>query len=74
MLNENKKEYLPDFKDKTIATYGLKRAADSVGMKSSYVIPIFTLDEKFIGCLGMDYVSKEKINQRPVGTSTNKSW
>ena len=61
MLNDEQKGiFIPDFKDKTIATYGLKGAADSVGTKSSYVIPLFTLDEKFIGCLGMDYVTKKK--------------
>lgn len=61
MLNgEQKGIFINDFKDKKVATYGLKGAADSVGTKSSYVIPLFTLDEKFIGCLGMDYVSKKK--------------
>ena len=61
MLNgEQKGIFINDFKDKKVATYGLKGAADSVGTKSSYVIPLFTLDEKFIGCLGMDYVTKKK--------------
>ena len=61
MLNgEQKGIFIPDFRDKTIATYGLKGAADSVGTKSSYIIPMFTLDDKFIGCLGMDYVSRKK--------------
>ena len=61
MLNgEQKGIFINDFKDKKVATYGLKGAADSVGTKSSYVIPLFTLDEKFIGCLGMDYVSRKK--------------
>jgi len=61
MLNgEQKGIFIPDFKDKTIATYGLKGAAESVGTKSSYVIPMFTLDDKFVGSLGLDYVSKKK--------------
>ena len=61
MLNgEQKGIFINDFKDPKVATYGLKGAADSVGTKSSYVIPLFTLDEKFIGCLGMDYVSRKK--------------
>ena len=61
MLNgEQKGIFINDFKDTKVATYGLKGAADSVGTKSSYVIPLFTLDEKFIGCLGMDYVSRKK--------------
>lgn len=61
MLNDEQKGiFIPDFKDKTIATYGLKGAADSVGTKSSYVIPMFTLDDKFVGSLGVDYVTKKK--------------
>ena len=61
MLNDEQKGiYIPDFKDAKTKTYGLKGAADSVGTKSSYVIPMFTLDEKFVGCLGVDYVSKKK--------------
>ena len=61
MLNgEQKGIFINDFKDPKVATYGLKGAADSVGTKSSYIIPLFTLDEKFIGCLGMDYVSRKK--------------
>mgnify|MGYP001185775339 CR=1 FL=1 len=38
----------------------LKGAAESVGTKSSYVIPMFTLDEKFVGTLGIDYVTRKK--------------
>ena len=61
MLNDECKGiFISDFKDKTIATYGLKGAADSVGTKSSYVIPMFTLDDKFIGSLGVDFVSRKK--------------
>ena len=61
MLNDEQKGiFIPDFKDKTVATYGLKGAADSVGTKSSYVIPMFTLDDKFIGSLGVDFVSRKK--------------
>ena len=61
MLNgEQKGIFIPDFKDPKVATYGLKGAADSVGTKSSYLIPLFTLDDKFIGTIGIDYVSKKK--------------
>lgn len=61
MLNDEQKGiFVPDFLDPKNATYGLRGAAESVGTKSSYVIPLFTLDEKFIGCLGVDYVSKKK--------------
>jgi len=52
--------YINDFKDPKVATYGLKEAADSVGTKSSFMIPLFTLDDKFIGTIGIDYVSKKR--------------
>lgn len=52
--------FIPNFSDPKIATYGLKGAAESVGTKSSYVIPLFTLDDKYIGNMGIDFVSKKK--------------
>lgn len=61
MLNDEQKGiFIPDYSDAKIATYGLKGAAESVGTKSSYLIPLFTLDEKYIGVLGIDYVTKKK--------------
>ena len=61
MLNDEQKGiFIPDYNDPKIATYGLKGAAESVGTKSSYLIPLFTLDEKYIGVLGVDYVTKKK--------------
>lgn len=61
MLNDEQNGiFIPDFRDKNVKTYGLKGAADSVGTKSSYVIPMFTLDEKFVGSLGVDFVSRKK--------------
>jgi len=61
MLNgEQKGIYINDFNDPKVATYGLKGAAESVGTKSSYVIPMFTLDEKFVGSLGLDYTGKKR--------------
>jgi hypothetical protein len=60
LQDEQKGIFIPDFDDSTIATWGLRGAAESVGTKSSYVIPLFTLDNKFIGSLGMDYVTRKK--------------
>lgn len=61
MLNgEQKGLFIPDFTSKEMPTYGLKGAAESVGTKSSYVLPLFSLDEKYIGTIGLDYVSKKK--------------
>ena len=60
LYGEQKGIFVPDYNDPKVATYGLKGAAESVGTKSSYVIPLFTLDEKFIGSLGIDFVGKKK--------------
>jgi len=61
MLNDEQRGiFITDFNDPQVATWGLKGAAESVGTKSSYVLPLFTLDNKFIGSLGIDYVSKKK--------------
>lgn len=61
MLNgEQKGIFIPDYKDPKVATYGLKEAAQSVGTKSSFLVPLFTLDEKYIGTIGIDFVTKKK--------------
>ena len=52
--------FINDYKDPNVATYGLKSAIESTGGKSSYIIPLFTLDEKFLGSIGIDYVSKKR--------------
>ena len=58
-LLENDVIEIPDFKDETIATYGLKYAAEESGCKSSYMFSIKTIDEKFIGTLGIAYTKKK---------------
>ncbi len=52
--------FIPNFSDPKVATFGLKGAAESVGTKSTYLVPLFTLDDKYIGNIGMDYVGKKK--------------
>ena len=52
--------FIPNFSDPKTATYGLKGAAESVGTKSSFLVPLFTLDNKYIGNIGMDYVGRKK--------------
>jgi hypothetical protein len=58
-LLENDVIEIPDFKDETVATYGLKYIAEDTGCKSGYLFAIKTIDDKFIGTLGLDY-SKRK--------------
>lgn len=50
---------IPDFKDETVATYGLKYIADESGCKSGYLFAIKTIDEKFIGIMGVDYTKRK---------------
>ena len=52
--------FINDYADKKVTTYGLNEAAKSVGTKSTYIVPLFTLDEKYLGALGVDFVSKKK--------------
>jgi hypothetical protein len=46
---------ISDFKDETIATFGLKYIAEDPGCKSGYIFSIKTIDGKFIGSLGVDF-------------------
>jgi len=50
---------IPDYKDETVATYGLKYIAEDTGCKSGYLFAIKTIDDKFIGTLGLDYTKKK---------------
>jgi len=55
---------IPDYKDETISTYGLKYIAEDTGCKSGYIFAIKSFDGKFIGSLGMDY-TKKKVKLTP---------
>ena len=52
--------FIPNFSDPKVATYGLKGAAESVGTKSSFLVPMFTLDDKYIGNIGIDFVGRKR--------------
>ena len=65
-----------DFKDDTIATYGLKYIAEESGCKSGYLFAIKTIDNKFVGVMGLDYTKRktkldiESINHLTVHSSS----
>jgi hypothetical protein len=48
-----------DYKDESIATYGLKYVAEESECKSGYLFAIKTIDDKFIGVLGVDFTKKK---------------
>lgn len=52
---------VPDFKDETIATLGLKYTAAETGTKSGYYFAIKNIDGKFIGIMGLDYCKKKAV-------------
>lgn len=67
---------IPDYKDDSVATYGLKYIAEESGCKSGYLFAIKTIDDKFIGTLGLDYTKRktkldmESINHLMVHASS----
>lgn len=60
-LLEEDEIIIPDFKDKTIPTYGLNHVAEENGCKSVYMFAIKTIEGKFVGSLGVEY-TKKKVN------------
>jgi hypothetical protein len=58
-LLENDVIQIHDYKDESVATHGLKYIAEDTGCKSGYLFSIKTIDNKFIGTLGLDF-SKRK--------------
>lgn len=67
---------IPDFKDETIATFGLKYVAEESGCKSAYLFSIKTIDNRFIGVMALDFTKKktkldmESINHLQVHASS----
>ena len=67
---------IPDYKDDSISTFGLKYIAEESGCKSGYLFAIKTIDDKFIGTLGLDYTKRktkldmESINHLQVHASS----
>lgn len=63
---------ISDFSDESISTYGLKYVAEDNNCKSEYLFAIKTLDDKFIGVLGVDYTKKKvKLNQVDINHISN---
>lgn len=66
---------IPDFKDATIGTFGLKYIADENSCKSQYLFAIKTIEDKFVGQLVLDYTKRktkldvESINHLQVHAS-----
>ena len=58
LLDHDKIE-ISDFKDETVATYGLKYIAEDTGCKSGYLFAIKCIEGRFIGMLGIDYTKKK---------------
>ena len=67
---------IPDYFNDSIATFGLKYIAEESGCKSSYLFAIKTIEDKFVGVLGLDYtkhavdLSQSDINHLAVHAST----
>lgn len=67
---------IEDFKDESVATFGLKYIAEESGCKSSYMFAIKTIEDKFIGVLSVEYtkdvvrLDMESINHLQVHASS----
>jgi hypothetical protein len=58
-LFENNFISIPDYKDETIATHGLKYIAEDTGCKSGYLFAIKSIEDKFVGVLGVDFTKRK---------------
>lgn len=66
-LLENDIIEISDFKDETVATFGLKYIAEDTGCKSGYLFAIKCIEGRFIGMLGVDYTKKKtKLTEESV--------
>jgi hypothetical protein len=59
----NKHIYIMDYSDPTVATFGLKAAAEASGTSSSYSVALLDIiTEQCIGTLGVDYLKKTRLH------------
>lgn len=65
-LLENDFIGIADFKDETIATHGLKYLAEECGTRSSYLFAIKSIDNKFLGVLGIDFTKRKALTQEQI--------
>lgn len=57
-LYEENEILIPDFGTKANVTWGLKSFADGLGIKSSYLFALNSIENDFIGTLGVEWVTK----------------
>lgn len=51
---------IPDYREETIATYGLKHIAEENGTKSSYLFAINNVEDRCIAILAVEYTQRRK--------------
>lgn len=57
---------ITDYRDATVATFGLKYIAEESGNRSSYMFTIRNIDGKLIGIFGVDYNKVTRLDQNVV--------
>jgi len=73
-LLENDIIAIPDYKDETIATFGLKYIAETSGCKSGYLFAIRNIDGKFVGILGIDFTTQTaNLDEDIINELTNRA-
>lgn len=58
-LLKDEKILIPEFNDHE--TYGLKNMTEITGSESMYILPLFSIDDKFIGMIGIDFVKEPQL-------------
>lgn len=56
-----------DYNNETVATYGLKPAAEATGARASYILGLFDFGTgKLMGTIGIDYVKPTHLNDTKI--------
>jgi hypothetical protein len=51
--------FISNFEFDDLDFYGLKPLTETTGTKSQYILPLFSLDDKFLGMMGVDFVLED---------------
>ena len=66
--------YIQDYSDPTVATFGLKAAAEASGTSSSYSVALLDImTDQCIGTLGVDYLKKTRLHAADLIVLNEKS-
>jgi hypothetical protein len=73
-LHESHSIIIPDYRDETVNTFGLRSVATEFKTKSGYIFALRDLDGMFVGTMGIEYCKRaKKLDEETISELENKA-